>query len=284
MIGFNPVPSALDIKISFISSSNLSFSPLVAFLPMLCLTFFTRRSVILSMSIIAFSATFKSTPICLSLFIPNSKASGVSGPLDLKGRDIHLSTHLSNGSVRTFPVPLVLLNFLTPAKAPPIAPVKAAPSKPNFNLFNNSVSGFPVSLSISVGPPNKSPNDPASSTSPTKIPSATPPDSAPLANLLTFSPLLKYVPASLALSAALVKPDPTLNASPPGIPMLTISSVILPAAVASAASSKGFIFAKYSSTASALSLSTPRSIRVAPNVAAPSKILKIPEPSPASID
>jgi hypothetical protein len=34
--------------------------------------------------------------------------------------------------------------------------------------------------------------------------------------------------------------------------MLTISSVILPAAVASAASSKGFISSKYASTASAL--------------------------------
>ena len=66
--------------------------------------------------------------------------------------------------------------------------------------------------------------------------------------------------------------------------MLTISSVILPAAVASAASSKGFIFSKNASTSSALFLSTPKSIRVAANVAAPSKILKIPEPSPASID
>ena len=83
----------------------------------------------------------------------------------------------------TLPVPLVSLNFLTPAKAPPMAPVKAAPSKPNFNRFNNSVSGSPVSLSTFVGPPNKSPKVPASSTSPTKIPSATPPDSAPLPNL-----------------------------------------------------------------------------------------------------
>ena len=121
-------------------------------------------------------------------------------------------------------------------------------------------------------------------TSPTKTPSAAPPANAPLPYLFNFSFLLKYVPASLALKVALVKPDPILNARPPGIPMLTISSVILPAAVASAASSKGFILSKYSSTASALFLSTPKSKSVAPNVAAPSNILNTPEPTPASIE
>ena len=92
------------------------------------------------------------------------------------------------------------------------------------------------------------------------------------------------MPASLARSAALVKPDPTLKATPPGTPMLTISSVILPAAVASAASSNGFILSKNSSTASALSLSTPKSKRVAPKLATPSKILNTPDPKPARID
>ena len=66
--------------------------------------------------------------------------------------------------------------------------------------------------------------------------------------------------------------------------MLTISSVIFPAAVASAASSKGFILSKYSSTASALFLSIPKSKRVAPRVAAPSNILNTPEPTPANIE
>ena len=66
--------------------------------------------------------------------------------------------------------------------------------------------------------------------------------------------------------------------------MLTISSVILPAAVASAASSKGLISSKYASTASALFLSIPKSKRVAPSVAAPSNILNTPDPTPASID
>jgi len=37
-----------------------------------------------------------------------------------------------------------------------------------------------------VGPPIKSPNVPASSTSPTKIPSATPPATAPLPNPITL--------------------------------------------------------------------------------------------------
>ena len=44
--------------------------------------------------------------------------------------------------------------------------------------------------------------------------------------------------------------------------MLTISSVIFPIAVDCANSSKGFISAKYCSTASALSLSTPKSNKV----------------------
>jgi hypothetical protein len=48
---------------------------------------------------------------------------------------------LSNGSVIAFPVPFVLLNFLTPATPAPSTPVNAAPSNPNFNLFNNSACG-----------------------------------------------------------------------------------------------------------------------------------------------
>ena len=141
-----------------------------------------------------------------------------------------------------------------------------------------------MSLSISVGPPRKSPNVPASSTSPTNTPSATPPATAPLPNLLNFSLALKYLPAFFACNVAFVKPDPILNARPPGIPMLIINSVILPAAVDSAASSKGLISSKYASTASALFLSTPRSASVAANVAAPSNILNTPDPTPANIE
>ena len=75
-----------------------------------------------------------------------------------------------------------------------------------------------------------------------------------------------------------------LNAGTPGTPKLTINSVILPAAVAFAASSKGFILAKKSSTASALSLSTPKSNSVAPSVVIPSAILNRPEGIAANID
>ena len=225
------------------------------------------------------------------LLFASSKASCTSGPRALKGFEIYLSINLlyafskvPGSPVIALPVPVWFLNLDTVLPAAPMAPVNNAPSTPNFNLFNNSVVGSLVSLSTFVGPPRKSPKVPTSSTSPTNTPSATPPATAPLPNLLNFSLALKYLPACFALKVAFVKPDPILNAAPPGIPILTISSVILPAAVASAASSKGFILSKYSSTASALFLSTPRSISVAPKVAAPSNILNTPEPNPANID
>ena len=60
------------------------------------------------------------------------------------------------------PVPVCFLNLDIVAPAPPMAPVNKVPSTPNFNLFNNSVLGSLVSLSIFVGPPKKSPNVPAS--------------------------------------------------------------------------------------------------------------------------
>ena len=232
----------------------------------------------------AFSAAFRSAPTAPSMPIRNSNPSWTSGPLALAGFESHLSAHLLNLPSITLPVPVWFLNLEIVLPAPPIAPVNKVPSRPNFNLFKISWTGSPVSLSISVGPPSQSPNVPASSTSPTKTASAAPPANAPWPNRLIFSPPLKYLPAFFAVKAALVKPLPILKANPPGIPMLTISSVIFPAAVASAASSKGLISAKNCSTASARSLSTPKSIRVAPKVAAPSKILKTPEPIPAAMD
>ena len=75
-----------------------------------------------------------------------------------------------------------------------------------------------------------------------------------------------------------------LKATPPGIAKLVTSSVILPAVVASAISSNGFIFAKYSSTSAALLVSAPKSISVAPKENKPSGILNKPEPIPAIID
>ena len=60
--------------------------------------------------------------------------------------------------------------------------------------------------------------------------------------------------------------------------MLTISSVILPIPVEAAISStNGLILSKYCSTASTRSLSIPKSKRAAPNVAAPSNNVIIPD-------
>ena len=71
--------------------------------------------------------------------------------------------------------------------------------------------------------------------------------------------MLKYLPACFAFNVALVKPLAALNARPPGTPMLTINSVTLPIPVDAANSSNGLISAKYCSTASTRSLSTPKS-------------------------
>ena len=199
-----------------------------------------------------------------------------------------------------------LLNFLIPNPTPPSNPVNAVPSIPNFNLFNNSASAVPLDLSISVGPPNKSPNVPASSTSATNAASATPPKPAPVpkafilslivassSNFVSLSALdsldkscagSKYLPAFLPAIATFAKLLPALNAIPPGTPMLIISSVILPAVVASAASSNGFILSKNSSTDAAVLVSAPKSINDAPNENIPSGILNKPDPIPAKVD
>ena len=97
-------------------------------------------------------------------------------------------------------------------------------------------------------------------------------------------PKSKYLLLRFAINAPLASPVPTLKAIPPGTPILTINSVILPAVVASAISSKGFIFAKNSSTSAALFVSAPISIKVAPNETKPSGILNKPEPIPAKAD
>ena len=81
---------------------------------------------------------------------------------------------------------------------PPMTPVSKAPSVPNLILFKTSrvASSLPPaldSLSRSVGPPNRSPMLPKSSTSPTKTPSATPPVTAPAPNLATFPFLFKVL-------------------------------------------------------------------------------------------
>ena len=98
-------------------------------------------------------------------------------------------------------LPLVA-SFLIVFPAPPKTPTNNAPSVPNLTLLINSLSGsYSSSLSISVGPPNKSPKVPISSTSPTKTPSAAPPDVAAAKNLAVFPFLFN----SAAFNAALLK-------------------------------------------------------------------------------
>ena len=101
------------------------------------------------------------------------------------------------------------LNLLKPTPATPKAPVKAPPSIPNFNLLVNSLAALsllvpPVSLSNLVGPPNKSPKVPALSTSPTKIPSATPPNPAPPAYSNTLPFLLRAKSSTALLIGAIL--------------------------------------------------------------------------------
>ena len=66
--------------------------------------------------------------------------------------------------------------------------------------------------------------------------------------------------------------------------MLTISSAIRPAAVASAASSKGLIVSKNFSTLAAVLVPKPKSNKFAPNENAPSGILNTPDAIPDNVD
>jgi len=72
-----------------------------------------------------------------------------------------------------------------------------------------------------------------------------------------------------------------LPATPTGMARLVRISLILPAVVASAYSSKGFMSAKNFSTFSAVLVSAPKSIKLAPIETKPSGILNKPEPIPA---
>ena len=103
-----------------------------------------------------------------------SKPSCGKIPLDLI-QPANLSTPLLKVPLTALLSPPEFLILPINFPAAPNAPVKAAPSIPNFNLFNNSACGSPsFSISNSVGPPKKFPKVPASSTSPTNTPSAAP--------------------------------------------------------------------------------------------------------------
>ena len=76
----------------------------------------------------------------------------------------------------------------------------------------------PLSLSNEVGPPNKSPNVPAFSTSPINAASATPPNPAPPA----YSNILPFLVSAKSCTALLI--GATLNVVAFGIPFEITSS------------------------------------------------------------
>ena len=222
-------------------------------------------------------------------------------PLRALNPDAILSIHLSSLELATSNFLFLSVNFFITVPVPPIIPVNKAPSVPNLTLFNISVTALSSSLSIPVGPPNRSPKDPICSTSPTNTPSAAPPPKAPAINCLplplavssnassvAFTNLglfnFTYLPFLDAIIADLARLLAPLKAKPPGIPMLIRASVILPAAVASAFSSRVVRSSKNASTLAAFPLSTPRSKRLAPKEKKPLGIAIRPEPTPASID
>ena len=191
-------------------------------------------------------------------------------PLRALNPDAILSINASSLEFATSNCLFRSVNLLTNLPVPPISPVNNAPSVPNLILFNSSLVGSSsVDLSIFVGPPIKSPNDPIFSTSPTNTASAKPPPNAPAINLFVLprafnsnasstAPLrlgfvaLKYLlflPARIASSAIL---DAILKPLAAGKPILTNASVILPAVVASAFSSNSVRSSKKDSTLAAL--------------------------------
>jgi len=87
-----------------------------------------------------------------------------------------------------------------------------------------------------------------------------------------------------ALTADLANLCPCLKAIPPGIPMLTSVSTSLPAAVASAFSSKVVRSSKKASTSAALFVPAPRSINVAPREKKPLGIAIRPDATPEKTD
>ena len=139
-------------------------------------------SIFLSNSLDTFLALKASAPLLPICPVSSSKNSGVFALLDLN-HDATLSIQPSSSSllISNFLFLFVSLPIVFPT--PPITPVKSAHSVPNLTLFNISRAASGSSpLSISVGPPSKSPKLPMSWTSPTKTPSPTPPAKAPAMN------------------------------------------------------------------------------------------------------
>ena len=223
-------------------------------------------------------------------------------PLRALNLEATLSIQKSSLELATSNCLFLFVNFFITVPAPLMAPVNNAPSVPNLTLFKISLTALSSSsLLIAVGPPNKSPNVPTPSTSPTNVASAAPAPKAPATACLAFPvpvsvvPLpissnnfgslsFTYLPFCLANIADLASPLAPFKAIPPGIPMLTNNSVIFPAAVASAFSSNSVRSSKNCSTAAALPVLAPRSKRLAPREKKPLGIAMIPDAIPDSID
>ena len=152
-----------------------------------------------------------------------------------------------------------------------------ADSVPNFNLFNNflpasSDGSTLTSLSNSVGPPsNISPNVPIFSLSTTNVSPAAPPVAitaylfAPVIPLYSsalsiaflrflffgFTNLFAFFALINFLAILLATPKVAFAPNVPNVPICPIASDILPAALCSANSSKGFILSKNCSTSAA---------------------------------
>ena len=140
----------------------------------------------------AFTASADLSPI---LVLSISKNSWVL-PLLALNPDAILSMNLSILSFESVMFLFLFVNFLITLPVPAITPVNNAPSVPNLTLFNKSVNGSSVSLSISVGPPIRSPNVPICSTSPTNVASPTPPPIAPPINLFVLPLVFKLTTSS----------------------------------------------------------------------------------------
>ena len=275
-----PIVGDPDSKASFTIFVSFFLSFCVVLLKIL-LKVGNSPSIILFVSLAMFCALFTSADLLPIVSLSNLKNVGGFLPRALKEAPTLSSILSIASSDASIFLPLFAIAFIV-VPIPPIKPVNKAPSVPNLTLFTKSlVTLSSLLLSNSVGPPTKSPKVPMVSTSATKTPSATPLPNVPAPKALSLSflvnfvasilacrrPLasrdflskLKYFLAFFALIALLAKLAPLVKAIPPGTPIPIKVSVILPAAVASAFSSKIFISSKNFSTLADVFVSAPKS-------------------------
>ena len=179
-------------KYSFICLRNCSFSDLTDLSNTVCVNgkiLSTSRVMLFTISLAA-SISLDFNP---ALTISDSKTSWGRSPLGLNGEPIYLSIHLSNLELLyASSLPRVARAF-APTPAPYTNGVNNMDSEPNLTLFINFLTASSCGVSSStwskaVGPSNKSPKVPISSTSATKVSPAAPPNT-PAENL--------FIPAAL---------------------------------------------------------------------------------------